>query len=172
MSTDHPQTPEPTSSAISMARQAIVNDSGSIMGYELFDRSVKADAHTASSDAQMLFNLLSLAEGETLIGKTLLFVNCTHDSLAGGHLDLVAPEHVVLEIPSLPASQVEQIALRLPTLQAIHARGFKLAFDYSVLTRSYEDWLPLASYIKFDVSILKPPSLASFVQLAQDCRES
>lgn len=150
-----------------MARQAIVNGTGAIMGYELFDRSVKADAHTASTDAQMLFNLLSLAEGETLIGKTLLFVNCTHDSLAGGHLDLVAPEHVVLEIPPLQASQVDQIALRLPTLQALQGRGFKLAFDYAVLTRPYEDWLPLASYIKFDVSVLKPPSLASFVRLAQ-----
>ncbi len=167
MSTELSHPAEPSSAAITMARQAIVNESRAIMGYELFDRSVRADAHTASSDAQMLFNLLSLTEGETLIGKTLLFVNCTHDSLAGGHLDLVAPEHVVLEIPPLPASQVDQIALRLPTLQSIHARGFKLAFDYSVLTRSYEDWLPLAAYIKFDVSLLKPASLASFVQLAQ-----
>lgn len=167
MSTYEQSTPQPGPASISMARQAIVNETRAIMGYELFDRSVKADAHTASSDAQMLFNLLSHSEGETLVGKTLLFINCTHDSLAGGHLELVAPEHIVLEIPPLPASQVEQIALRLPTLESIHTRGFKLAFDFSVLTRSYDDWLPLASYIKFDVSILKPQSLASFIQLAQ-----
>lgn len=165
----HPDTPtsNPAPPAITLARQAIVNGDGAIMGYELFNRSVQVDAHTASSDAQMLFHLLSISEGETLVGKTHLFVNCTHDSLAGGHLDLVAPEHVVLEIPSIPSSQLEQIALRLPTLQAIHARGFRLAFDYSVLTHSYDEWLPLASFIKFDVSILRPQSLTSFVQLAK-----
>ena len=165
----HPETPPSPAApqAISMARQAIVSANGSIMGYELFNRSVSAEGHSASSDAQMLFNLLSLSEGESLLGKTQLFVNCTHDSLAGGHLDLVTPERVVLEIPSIASAHLEQIALRLPTLQSIHARGFQLAFDYSVLTRSYEEWLPLASYIKFDVSILKPASLAAFVQLAQ-----
>ncbi|WP_296507962.1 HDOD domain-containing protein [Rhodoferax sp.] len=152
---------------ISLARQAIVDISRSIAGYELFDRSVHNREHTASSDAQMLFNLLSLAEGETWVGKTLLFINCTHDSLAGGHLDLVAPEHCVLEIPSIPASQLNQISLRLPTLQSLHARGFKLAFDYSVLTHSYQEWLPLATYIKFDLSTLKPSSIQSFVRLAQ-----
>ena len=36
-----------------------------------------------------------------------------------------------------------------------------------MLTRSYESWLPLASFIKFDVSVLKPASMASFVKLAQ-----
>ncbi|WP_138514893.1 EAL and HDOD domain-containing protein [Rhodoferax bucti] len=165
----HPEnaTTPPAPPSITMARQAIVSGKGAIMGYELFNRSVSVDAHTASSDAQMLFHLLSISEGETLVGKTNLFVNCTHDSLAGGHLELVAPEHVVLEIPSIPTAQLEQIALRLPTLQAIHTRGFRLAFDYSVLTHSYEEWLPLASFIKFDVSILRPQSLTSFVQLAK-----
>jgi EAL and modified HD-GYP domain-containing signal transduction protein len=46
--------------------------------------------------------------------------------------DLVAPERVVLEIPSIASAHLEQIALRLPTRQSIHARGFQLAFDYSV----------------------------------------
>ena len=42
-----------------------------------------------------------------------------------------------------------------------------MAFSYSILTRSYESWLPLASFIKFDLSILKPEAVASFVKLAQ-----
>jgi EAL and modified HD-GYP domain-containing signal transduction protein len=40
------------------------------MGYELFNRGVSAEGHTASSDAQMLFNLLSLSEGGALLGET------------------------------------------------------------------------------------------------------
>jgi EAL and modified HD-GYP domain-containing signal transduction protein len=42
-----------------------------------------------------------------------------------------------------------------------------LAFDFSILTRSYESWLPLASFIKFDLSVLKPEAVSSFVKLAQ-----
>ncbi len=153
--------------SVAIARQAILDSERSVFGYELFDRSVSAELHTASSDAQLLFNLLSMADNEALMQKKTLFINCTHDSLAGGHLELVAPDHIVLEIPPLPIAQLDQIQTRLPTLQAMHERGFRLAFDYSVLTRSYETWLPLASFIKFDVSVLKPAAVGSFVKLAQ-----
>jgi EAL and modified HD-GYP domain-containing signal transduction protein len=153
-------------SRLKIARQAIVDTHRNVIGYELFDRSVAADQHSGSSDAQLLFNLLSMADTEPLMGKKTLFVNCTHDSLAGGHLELVAPETIVLEIPPLSSSQIDQIQTRLPTLRSIHERGFRLAFDYSVLTHSYEEWLPLASFIKFDVSVLKPQSIQSFVKLA------
>ena len=157
----------PSQSPLAIARQAILDSERSVFGYELFDRSVSATQHTAASDAQLLFNLLSAADNQVLLERKTLFINCTHDSLAGGHLELVAPDHIVLEIPPLPVTEVDQIQTRLPTLQAMHARGFRLAFDYSVLTRSYESWLPLASFIKFDVSVLKPASMASFVKLAQ-----
>ena len=151
----------------SIARQAIVNDAKAIYAYELFDRSVTEHAHTASTDAQALFNLLTLNEGDTQVGKTLLFINCTHDSLAGGHLDLVAPEHIVLEIPPLPHAQFDQIDMRLPALQSTQARGFRLAFDHTVLAPSYETWLPLAAYIKLDVGFLTGSALASLIQLAR-----
>jgi len=150
-----------------VARQAILDTERALFGYELYDRSVLPEAHTAASDAQMLFNLLSLSEGETQIGNKYLFINCTLDSLAGGHLDLIAPERVVLEIPPLGISQVDQIETRLPSLQAARKRGFGLAFDYSVLTRPYERWLALATFIKFDLSVLKPDTVTSFVKLAQ-----
>jgi c-di-GMP-related signal transduction protein len=157
----------PAGPSVAIARQAILDSQRSVFGYELFDRSVAAEQHTASSDAQLLFNLLSMADTEALMERKTLFINCTHDSLAGGHLELVAPDQIVLEIPPLPVTQLEQIQTRLPTLQAMRERGFRLAFDYSVLTRSYETWLPLASFIKFDVSVLKPASISSFVKLAQ-----
>lgn len=168
MSDTAPNADTPTvSPSIVIARQAILDSDRSVFGYELFDRSVSAELHTASSDAQLLFNLLSTADNEALMQKKTLFINCTHDSLAGGHLELVTPDKIVLEIPPLPIAQVDQIQTRLPTLQTMRERGFRLAFDYSVLTRSYETWLPLASFIKFDVSVLKPAAISSFVKLAQ-----
>jgi len=154
-------------SSRAIARQAILDTSLSVYGYELFNRSLQASEHTASSDAQLLLNALTLAETDSLVNKKTLFINCTHDSLAAGHLDLVDPEHIVLEIPPLPLSQVDRINDYLPTLQAVKRRGFRLAFHYSILTRSYENWLPLATFIKFDLNILKPEAIEKFVQLAR-----
>jgi EAL and modified HD-GYP domain-containing signal transduction protein len=150
-----------------IARQAILDESRNVYGYELFDRSVQGNEHNASSDAQLLFNALSMSENDALASRKTIFINCTHDSLAGGHLDLVAPERVVLEIPPLPMSQVDQIANHLPNLQHLRQRGFRLAFDFSILTRSYESWLPLAAFIKFDMAVLKSEAVGGFVKLAQ-----
>jgi c-di-GMP-related signal transduction protein len=164
--------PAPLSNQISIAsvtfaHQAILDHNRAIVAYELFDRSALTNGHTASSDAQMLFNVLSAVDSQSPIGNKTIFINCTHDSLAGGHLDLVAPERVVLEIPPLPVSEVDQILTRLPQLQDLQRRGFRLAFDYSVLTHSYAPWLALAAFIKFDLSVIRAQSVASFVTLAQ-----
>jgi len=172
MTTENPtQPPVPpafTVSPFAFAHQAILDQHRAIFGYELFDRSALAHGHTASSDAQLLFNVLSAGDGASSpIGNKTIFINCTHDSLAGGHLDLIAPERVVLEVPPLAVSDVEQIQTRLPQLQDIRRRGFRLAFDYSVLTHSYAPWLALASFIKFDLSVIRPQSIGSFVKLAQ-----
>ena len=86
---------------IIIARQAILDEQRAVFGYELFDRSTAADAHTAASDAALLFNALSYAGTEALVGKKTVFINCTHESLAGGHLELIHPEKVVLEVPTL-----------------------------------------------------------------------
>ena len=158
---------ENSAAPIAFAHQAILDSKRSVVGYELFDRSALASGHTAASDAQLLFNVLSAVDSESPIGSKTIFINCTHDSLAGGHLDLIAPQRVVLEVPPLAVSDVEQILTRLPNLQDIKRRGFRLAFDYSVLTQPYAPWLELASFIKFDLSIIRPQSVASFVRLAQ-----
>lgn len=167
-----PQQPASPSNAeapgtVAFAHQAILDTHRAVMGYELFDRSVASHRHTAASDAQLLFNVLSTVGSESPIGNKTIFINCTHDSLAGGHLDLIAPQRVVLEVPPLSVSEVDQILTRLPALQEIKRRGFRLAFDYSVLTQPYAPWLALASYIKFDLSVIRPQSVGSFIKLAQ-----
>lgn len=152
---------------LSIARQAILDSTSKVIGYELFDRSLESGAHSAASDAQMLFNVLSNSYEEGSAVNTTFFLNCTLDSIAGGHLDLVAPERVVLEIPPAPISQSDEIQDRLFSLIEIKKRGFRLAFEFSVLTRPYESWLPLASFIKFDLSKIKPDTIGAFVKLAQ-----
>ena len=92
-----------------IARQAIVDESRAVYGYELFDRSTASDAHTAASDAALLFNALSYAGTEALVGKKTVFINCTHDSLSGGHLELIHPEKVVLEVDAPERRGVLQV---------------------------------------------------------------
>ena len=167
------QAPAPTAaagsaqSAISMiARQAIVNGQHVVIGYELFNRSRSVSGHTAASDVILVFTALSHAGTEELVGKKLIFVNCTHESLAGGHLELLDPDKVVLEIPPLGHAAKDEVAARLPILIGLRERGFHLAFNHTVLESTYAAWLPLADYIKLDLSVLAPDQVAVLISYA------
>ncbi|WP_020226946.1 EAL and HDOD domain-containing protein [Acidovorax sp. MR-S7] len=151
-----------------IARQAILDEHRAVFGYELFDRSTAADAHTAASDAALLFNALSYAGTEALVGRKTVFINCTHDSLAGAHLELIHPEKVVLEVPVLAADATpEQIEAQIPVLHALRTRGFRVAFNQSVLRRAYASWLPLASFIKLNMQAFKPELAEPLVKFAR-----
>ncbi len=149
-----------------IGRQAILDERRDVFGYELFDRSVQN--HTAASDAALLFNALSYTGSEALVGKKLVFINCTHDSLAGGHLELIHPEKVVLEIPILPeGATAEDIEARCAVFQILKDRGFRLAFDQGVLRRNYLSWLPFANFIKLDMLVIPEANLEPLVKFAK-----
>lgn len=125
-----------------------------MIGHELFNRSRNHSAHTAASDMMLALTALSHAGADELMGETLIFVNCTHESLVEGHLALLDPKKVVLEIPPLGHTAAEEVKTRLPILQTLHERGFQLAFSQTVLESAYSAWLPLANFIKLDLSVL------------------
>jgi len=156
-----------TPSAI-IARQAIVNSDRAVVGYELFDRSHANGLHTAASDVTLIFNALSHAGTEEVIGKLQLFINCTPSSLAGGHLDLVQPEKFTLEIPPVEDADASLIEGRTPVLTSLRERGFQLAFEPSVLEDAYQPWIGLADYIKFDLSAISAEQLKALVRRAQN----
>jgi len=163
-----PATAEDGAAPVGMiARQAIVDHHRAVFGYELFDRSTHARGHTAASDAALLFNALSGADAEMLVGRKTVFINCTHESLAGAHLELIHPEKVVLEIPTLPGDPPEEIAVRGQVLQELHERGFRLAFNQSVLKKAYLPWLPLAAFVKLEMNAFKPEMAEPLVQLVR-----
>ena len=169
-SSDDPQShvsDAPTSAGPSIARQAIVDYAGAVFGYELFDRSRTPQTHDAASDAQLLFNALSHADNGALVDNRTLFINCTHEGLASGHLELVQPDRIVLEMPSVPGNTTEEIARRLPGLNDARKRGFRLAFNHTVLTAAYLPWLPLANFIKVDLRLLRPDLVEPIVRMAQ-----
>ena len=162
-----PPTPEGNPSSVALiARQAIVNAQHVVIGYELFNRSRPGPTHTAATDVALVFTALSHAGSDELVGKKLIFVNCTHESLAGGHLELIDPDKVVLEIPPLGHAATEEVATRLPILASLRQRGFHLAFNHTVLQSAYAAWLPLADYIKLDLSVLAHDQLAVLISYA------
>ena len=150
-----------------IARQAIVNGGQAVVGYELFDRSHARNDHTAASDVLAVFSVLSHVGTEELIGKSLLFVNCTHESLSGGHLELVNPDRIVLEIPPLDNDALTEAPARVPLLVALRERGFHLAFNQTVLEPAYAPWLVLADFIKLDLSVLPPDQATVLINHAR-----
>ena len=68
----------------SIARQPIVDSQGRVFGYELFDRTHPMRKHTAASDAQLLFNVLSHADHGALIDSHTLFINCAQGPRTSG----------------------------------------------------------------------------------------
>ena len=159
-------TPAANTARSIIARQAIVNVEKEVIGYELFNRSRAPAEHTAATDVILLFTALSHAGSEDLVGTKLLFVNSTHESLAGGHLELLNPEKVVLEVESLGHVATTEAVARLPILRALRERGFKLSFNHTVLESAYATWMPLADYIKLDLTVLRPEQLAVLVSYA------
>ena len=149
-----------------IARQPIVNGLQQIIGYELFNRSRAPYGHTMASDATLVFAALTHAGEEDLVGTKLMFVNCTHEGLTGEHLELLPADKVVLEIPPLGHAAMQEVVARLPTLQALKDQGFHLAFNHTVLESVYAAWLPLADYIKIDLSVLAPGQLTVLVNYA------
>lgn len=58
------------------------------------------------------------------------------------------------------------MAARLPILSGLRERGFHLAFNHTVLQSTYAPWLPLADYIKLDLSVLAVDQLAVLISYA------
>lgn len=154
-----------------IARQAIVDAKRNIIGYELLQRaSATAEhsdiEHTAGSDSATLFTALSNIGAENLFGNKLAFVNCTLETIAGDHLELVHPARIVLEVPAVPGNDPAQIAALADSLSKLKARGFRLALGHYALTRPYLTWLPLATFVKIDVRSLKAEVLPTVMKLA------
>ena len=146
--------------AASVARQVILNAQNSIYGYSFGSVAQR-------SDGDRIFEALTLSEQQVLARSTTLFIGCTHDRLERGNLDRLPEGNMVLEVPALPVTLLDQAARFVPGLEAAQKQGFKLAFEFAVLTQPYASWLPLATFIKFDLAVLRPEAVANFVTIAR-----
>lgn len=159
-----PETPAPFNL---IARQPITDAGRTVLAYELFNRSREGQQHDTGSDIFLLFNALNHAGNEFNLGETLMFINRTHQSLGDVPLDMVRPEKVVLEIDPVPGHRPQEIEQLVPSLVALKAQGYKIAFDHTVIAPVYAAWQPLADYVKMDVLAIKPEQLERIMGAAK-----
>jgi c-di-GMP-related signal transduction protein len=146
-----------------IARQPILDVNRNVVAYELFDRSTAPNAYDVESDIFLSFSAMNHIGEDVLLGPMLMFINRTHQSLMGGHLDLVRADKVVLKVGPVPGHLKEDIESLQHTLQELKNRGFRLAFNHTVLAPVYASWQPLADYVKLDLTAISPEKLRAFV---------
>ncbi len=134
-----------------IARQAMVDAQRQVVAYALYDRSMHNQVHDTGSDIALLFNAMADTSNALGVRARTLFIHRTHQSLVGEHLDLAAPEKLVIEVAPVPGHAPEAIAALHATLAELYGRGFQLAFDHTVVAPAYKEWQALAHYVKLDI---------------------
>jgi EAL and modified HD-GYP domain-containing signal transduction protein len=134
-----------------VARQAILDASGIVHGYELLFRSgatataYSGDGDTATRtvlDNTVIFGL------EKLTGGLPAFVNCTREALLDRLAMVLPSEHTVLEI----LETLEPTPDLLEACQEYKAKGFRLALDDFAWKPEWREFIAIADYIKVDLS--------------------
>jgi len=157
------QSPLQTATGL-IARQPIMDTQRVVVAYELFDRSNDDGTHSANDDISMLFNAMIDTGNQLGIDTKTIFINRTHQSLMAGNFDLVKPEKLVIEVVPIPGHDATRIEETYQTLQELHDRGFRLAFDHTIVAPAYQLWRPLAHYVNLDMVAVKADMLGPIVK--------
>lgn len=153
----------PEASSFSIARQHIVDADKSIVGYELFNRSQGAQDHTLASDVSLVLNVVAQSGSKLVTGQADLFLNATHESLTGAHWDFLVPQRTIIEVPHFPGHDPAGIEESRLKLMALRKRGFRLAFNHTVVAPIYKSWQGIADFVKVDVRAIDPAKLKPLV---------
>ena len=152
-----PIVPSPPRSAIAVetlrfvARQPILDRCGHVHAYELLFRSGRGsmafdgDGDSATRtvlDDSLMFGL------ERMTGGLPMFVNCTRESLLEGLVQVLPPEHTVLEL----LETLEPDAALIDACRGLKAQGFRIALDDFHWSEAWQPLLDLADYIKIELS--------------------
>lgn len=138
-----------------LVRHPVLDARREVHGYELLDRSAGG---RAAREVLLQREPLHLSE------RRLLFVSAGPQLLQALGRENVNPANLVLQVAGVPGDDAERIAAMLPTLQALHGRGFQLAFNASVLKKPYAPWLELAAYVKINVQAMQEPLLSAVLR--------
>ena len=140
----------------------------SIVGYELFNRTLGGREHTLASDISLVLNVVSQSGVQLMDSQADLFINATHESLTGAHWDFLVPQRTIIEVSPVPghsAASIEETRLKL---QALRKRGFRLAFNHTVVAPVYKSWQEIADFVKVNVGAIDPTKMKALLEAIQN----
>jgi len=129
-----------------IGRQAILDKSMSLYGYELLFRSGTQNAFDGDSEgatSQIIDSCLSMIACSSCEN---LFINCTRDALVNMSVMLLPSRTVVLEILETVAADAELVK----ACRKLKQTGFRLALDDFSPYEDKGDLIGLADYVKID----------------------
>jgi c-di-GMP-related signal transduction protein len=150
-----------------VARQPILDLRGNLHGYELLFRAGPTQAFSGDGDAATRDVLDNLVAGgiERVAGDALVFVNCTREALLGRLVMVLPPQRTVLEILETLEPTEE---LRLACVE-LKAAGFRVALDDFEWMPEWDAFLPLADYVKVDLSKTTAEKRRALVRKLRGC---
>ncbi|MES2950692.1 MAG: HDOD domain-containing protein [Pseudomonadota bacterium] len=154
-------------SIFSIARQHIVAADQSIVGYELFNRTQGLNGHTMASDASLVLNVVSQSGIHLVNSQADLFLNATHESLSGTHWDFLVPQRTIIEVPPVAGHAPAGIEEARLNMLALRKRGFRLAFNHTVVAPVYKSWQDIADFVKVNVGAIEPTKMKALVDAIQ-----
>ncbi|MEJ7932273.1 HDOD domain-containing protein [Ramlibacter sp. AN1015] len=160
-----PVFPDEPTGGVAVARAPILDRRKTIFGYELIDRSGMAPG--PARDAEMLVQALSLADHHATAERRALMVPCHPATVSSGHLDLVDPARVVLEITLPTGVAAAAVAAAAESLRGLRQRGFRIAFSPEALASPLQGCLEHASFLKIDFSRVPAAQLPALLKTAR-----
>jgi len=148
-----------------IGRQPILNKREAIFGYELLFRN--ASSLTANvidnsmATASVMVNVLNNIGFNNLVGDKKGFINVNNEMLAGGFIELLPKENIVLEILEHVEINTDFINL----CSNLKEKGYLFALDDFVYNDSYLPLLDVADYIKLDTLMYNKKDLEDIVKL-------
>ncbi len=146
-----------------VARQPILDTKQKTVAYELLFRQGLTNAFPKISSEQATTTLISeqfLNQPlESLVGKSLAFINFPYSMLVGGVASCLPADQVVIEI--LEDATPDDVLLN--TVKEMKGSHFRLALDDFVMGSEWERFLPYIDVIKFDFRISKHSDIADYI---------
>jgi EAL and modified HD-GYP domain-containing signal transduction protein len=136
---------------IHVARQAVLDARGLVLGYELLYRGSVRDAAGATDGdivgARLLTGAVLDLKLDTLTDGRTAFINISRSMLLNGAATLLKPTAAVFEL----GDDVDIDADVVEACRSLHAGGYRLALDQFVAGSQAARLLPYVAFVKVDV---------------------
>lgn len=151
------------SPSVFLARQPILGRDRERAGYELLFRDSRqataaAFPSAATATAQVIVHAMLDMGTASVLGGVRGFVNCDHEMLSSEAIEVLSPEHFVLEVlETVPDWAVERC-------DELAKLGFELALDDYTPEDPRKDLLDICDYVKVDLPSVSSAHLPALIR--------